>query len=150
MTTGELEGLQQNLSEEVAKKTQEIIRQQDRLNQINRQIVMTLSNAIDAKDAYTNGHSRRVAEYAREIATRYGYDERRQEDVYMIGLLHDVGKIGIPDGLKGDEIPEIAQIISVADAYDAMTSNRSYRKVMEQGKILWYFVHMAAVGFRTR
>ena len=190
VTTGELEELQQNLSEEVAKKTQEIIRQQDRLNQINRQIVMTLSNAIDAKDAYTNGHSRRVAEYAKEIARRYGYDERRQEDVYMIGLLHDVGKIGIPDaiinkpgrlddeefavikthpaigaeilssitefpeisqgahwhherydghgypdGLKGDEIPEIAQIISVADAYDAMTSNRSYRKVMEQGKV---------------
>lgn len=190
VTTGELEGLRQNLSEEVQRKTEEVIRQQHRLNQINRQIVMTLSNAIDAKDAYTNGHSRRVAEYAMEIARRYGYDETRQENVYMIGLLHDVGKIGIPDaiinkpgrltneefaviknhpaigaeilsgitefpeisqgahwhherydghgypdGLKGEEIPEIAQIISVADAYDAMTSTRSYRKVMEQEKV---------------
>ena len=58
---------------------------------------MTLSNAIDAKDTYTNGHSRRVAEYSREIARRYGFSESEQEQVYMIGLLHDVGKIGIPD-----------------------------------------------------
>ena len=171
VTTKELEELRQNLSDEVEKKTKEIILQQNKLYDINRRIVATLSNAIDAKDKYTNGHSRRVAQYSKEIAKRYGYDENKQNEVYMIGLLHDVGKIGIPDtiinkpgrltdeefaiikthpgigadiladfsdfpeitygvhwhherydgkgypdGLKGDEIPEIAQIISVADA----------------------------------
>ena len=190
VTTSELEDLQANLYEEVNRKTQEIILQQQKLNEINKHIVLTLSNTIDAKDTYTNGHSRRVAEYAREISRRYGYDEAEQEKVYMIGLLHDVGKIGIPDAiinkpgkltneeyeiikthpaigaeilkniteipelsygahwhherydgkgypdkLRGEEIPEIAQIISVADAYDAMTSRRSYRTVMLQNKV---------------
>lgn len=189
-TTKELEELQENLEEEVKRQTEEIRRQQNALNQANIHIVMTLSNAIDAKDAYTNGHSMRVARYAAEIARRAGYNEHRQNNVYMIGLLHDIGKIGIPDaiinkpgkltdeefaeikkhpaigaeilsaitelpliaygahwhherwdgrgypdGLKGEEIPEIAQIISVADAYDAMTSTRSYRAVMPQEKV---------------
>lgn len=190
VTTGELEELRGNLAEEVEKKTAEIVRQQEALNNAHIQIVMTLSNAIDAKDAYTNGHSIRVANYAREIARRYGYDEEVLQEVFICGLLHYVGKIGVPDtiinkpgrlteeefavikthpsigaeilsgitdyskiaygahwhherydgkgypdGLSGDRIPEIAQIISVADAYDAMTSNRSYRPVMEQAKV---------------
>ena len=189
-TTGELEDLRRSLSDEVERKTQEIVRQQEELNRLHIQIVMTLSNAIDAKDAYTNGHSRRVAGYSREIAKRYGYSSEEQEQVYLIGLLHDIGKIGVPDaiinkpgrlteeefdvikkhpsigadilgdvtdfpqialgaryhheryegrgypdGLKGEAIPEIAQIISVADAYDAMASNRSYRPVMPQEKV---------------
>ena len=145
-------------------------------------VVECLADAIDAKDNYTKGHSGRVASYAKEIARRYGYDEKRQEEIFMMGLLHDVGKIGVPDevinkpgrlteaefermkkhpeiggkilgnirempmlaagakwhherydgkgypqGLSGEEIPEEARIIAVADAYDAMTSNRSYR-----------------------
>ena len=154
---------------------------------LSKQIVQTLAAAIDAKDTYTNGHSDRVASYSREIAKRYGYDEKAQEDIYMMGLLHDVGKIGVPDeiinkpgkltdeefasikehpiigdrilkkvsrmpklaigarwhherydgrgypdGLKGDDILEEARIIAVADAYDAMTSHRSYRDVLPQ------------------
>ena len=154
---------------------------------LSRQIVQTLAEAIDAKDTYTNGHSDRVAVYSREIAKRYGYTEKEQDDIYMMGLLHDVGKIGVadeiinkpgrltdeefaeikthpeigerilkkvgkmpklsigarwhhekydgsgyPDGLKADEIPEEARIISVADAYDAMTSHRSYRDILPQ------------------
>lgn len=150
-------------------------------------VVKVLAEAIDAKDAYTKGHSNRVAEYSREIAKRAHYSEAAQDEVYMMGLLHDVGKIGVsdavitkpgrltdeefgqikthpekgakilqsieelpklavgakwhherydgkgyPDGLKAKEIPEEARIIAVADAYDAMTSNRSYRKVMDQ------------------
>ena len=190
VTTRELEALEQNLSDEVQRQTATIRRQRQALNDFNREIVLTLSNAIDAKDSYTNGHSRRVAEYAREIARRYGYSPVEQEDVYIIGLLHDVGKIGVPDeiinkpgkltdaefamikrhpaigaeilssltqypdiasgahwhherwdgrgypdGLRGEAIPEIARIISVADAYDAMTSTRSYRPVMEQARV---------------
>jgi HD-GYP domain-containing protein (c-di-GMP phosphodiesterase class II) len=153
-------------------------------------IVQTLAGTIDAKDTYTNGHSGRVAEYSMEIARRAGYPAQRQSDIYMMGLLHDVGKIGIPDavinkparltdeeyeiikthpvmgarilkniqempklatgarwhherydgrgypdGLKGGDIPEEARIIAVADAYDAMTSRRSYRGVMSQEKV---------------
>jgi putative two-component system response regulator len=150
-------------------------------------IVQTLAEAIDAKDTYTHGHSSRVAEYAREIAHRAGYSEPVQNEIYMMGLLHDVGKIGVPDavinkpgrldddefaqikthpekgakilgsmpelvngarwhherfdgsgypdGLKRLDIPEEARIIAVADAYDAMTSNRSYRRGMEQSKV---------------
>ena len=150
-------------------------------------VVASLADAIDAKDAYTNGHSRRVAEYSKEIAKRFGYDENAQSKVYMMGLLHDVGKIGVPDavinktgkltdeefemikahpgigsrilenirempelsagarwhheryngrgypdGLAGKDIPEEARIIAVADAYDAMSSNRSYRNTLPQ------------------
>lgn len=154
------------------------------------EIVQTLAEAIDAKDTYTNGHSTRVAVYSKEIAKRAGYSDSEQNDVYMMGLLHDVGKIGVPDtvinkpgrltdeefeniknhpgtgakileqirdmpklvngakwhherydgkgypdGLKGEEIPEEARIIAVADAYDAMTSNRSYRSGMDQERV---------------
>ena len=176
----ELISLRKDLAREVEKKTREN-------NRISLHVVQTLAEAIDAKDTYTNGHSGRVAAYSREIAKRMGYDENRQDEIYMMGLLHDVGKIGVPDwiinktdrltdeefaqikkhpavgdrilknikempklsrgaswhheridgrgypdGLKGAEIPEEARIIAVADAYDAMTSNRSYRKVMSQ------------------
>lgn len=104
-----------------------------------------------ATESNQKGHSGRVAAYSKEIARRYGYDEKRQENIFMMGLLHDVGKIlgnikempelaagakwhherydgkGYPEGISGKEIPEEARIIAVADAYDAMTSNRSYR-----------------------
>ncbi len=175
--------LQRNLSEEVEKKTKENER-------LSLHIVQSLADAIDAKDTYTKGHSGRVAEYSREIAKRFGYSRKDQNDIYMMGLLHDVGKIGIPDtvinkparltdeefdliknhpvmgarilknitemprlatgarwhherydgngypdGLKEKEIPEEARIIAVADAYDAMTSRRSYRSSLDQQKV---------------
>lgn len=146
------------------------------------QTAEALVNAIDAKDIYTRGHSSRVALYSRMIAQRAGLDEKECSDVYFAALLHDVGKIGIPDeiinkrgtltedqfekiklhtvigdqilssikqsptlrigahyhherydgtgypeGLSGEDIPRIARIITVADAFDAMSSKRSYR-----------------------
>lgn len=178
--TIELVRLQRHLMEEVDRKTQENQR-------LSLQVVKTLAEAIDAKDTYTNGHSGRVAQYAREIARRHGYSLRHQEEIYMMGLLHDVGKIGVPDavinkpgkltqeeyalikkhpdqgyrilqkieempnlaigarwhherfdgqgypdGLSGTDILEEARIIAVADAYDAMTSRRSYRDILPQ------------------
>lgn len=57
----------------------------------------TFANIIDAKDPYTQGHSLRVAEYARLIAGKMGYSDTEQERVYWIGMLHDIGKIGITD-----------------------------------------------------
>ncbi len=153
-------------------------------------VTASLAEAIDAKDAYTKGHSGRVAEYSREIARRCGYGKKGQDEIYMMGLLHDVGKIGVsdavinkpgrltdeefaqikkhpstggrileniqempslakgarwhherydgrgyPDGLAGNEIPEESRIIAVADAYDAMSSSRSYRKAMSQESV---------------
>lgn len=180
--------LQNNLSHEVEEKTKEVVAQQERLSKMSMQIVKTLSGAIDAKDTYTNGHSTRVAEYASEIARRAGYFSNQEvETIYLMGLLHDVGKIGVPDsiinkparltndefeqimnhpvmgakilqnitefpelakgarwhherydgtgypdGLSGEDIPEEARIIAVADAYDAMTSRRSYRDILSQ------------------
>ena len=182
--------LQRNLSEEVDKKTREVVQEQLKNQRLSMQVVRTLAGAIDAKDTYTNGHSTRVAEYSKEIARRFGYSEKALEDIYMMGLLHDVGKIGVPDavinkparlsedefdviknhpvmgarilktitempklatgarwhheryngagypdGLSGTDIPEEARIIAVADAYDAMTSRRSYRDILSQDKV---------------
>ena len=155
------------------------------------QALRTFANTIDAKDSYTNGHSARVALYAREITRRLGYSQDDQESVYYIALLHDIGKIAIPDsilnkegaltpeeraivqshpvkgaeilrdftalkgladgalyhherydgkgycaGLAGEEIPLIGRIVCVADSYDAMASDRCYRKGLPPEKIL--------------
>ncbi|MDO4798256.1 MAG: response regulator [Coriobacteriales bacterium] len=176
----DLNHLQEDLSAEVEKKTREN-------EALFLDVVSALAASIDAKDTYTNGHSSRVANYAREIAHRFGYAPQREKEIYMMGLLHDVGKIGIPDAiinkparlsddefaiikthtvmgarilsnikkmpnlvtgarwhherydgkgypdsLVGKEIPEEARIIAVADAYDAMTSRRSYRNALPQ------------------
>ncbi len=86
----ELRRLQLDLEGEVEAKTIENQR-------LAVQIVQALAGAIDAKDTYTNGHSSRVAEYSRMIAERLGFSESRQNEIYMMGLLHDVGQIGIPD-----------------------------------------------------
>ena len=147
------------------------------------QTMATLAHTIDAKDPDTNGHSKRVACYTRQITESLGWSKQECDNAFYIALLHDVGKIGVPDavlkkqdrltdeeyelmkqhpiigadilkdikmldglahgtmyhhekydgtgypyGLKGKEIPLIARIISVADTFDAMTSNRCYRK----------------------
>lgn len=186
----ELQRLQKNLQREVAKQTRRAEERRKKVERLSMQIMQTLAGAIDAKDTYTNGHSVRVAAYSREIARRYGKSQREQEDIYYIGLLHDIGKIGIPDeiitknttlsdreylmvkthpqiggdilkniseipyidvgarwhherydgtgypdGLKGEEIPEVARIIGIADAYDAMSSKRNYRAEIPQDVI---------------
>lgn len=95
----ELNRLQNNLENQVREQTAAIVAQQEKLNRLSVQIVMALSGAVDAKDPYTNGHSRRVAEYAGEIARRFGYSEERVQNVYLMGLLHDIGKIGVPDAI---------------------------------------------------
>ena len=186
----ELQRLQKNLQREVAKQTRRAEERRKKVERLSMQIMQTLAGAIDAKDTYTNGHSVRVAAYSREIARRYGKSQKEQEDIYYIGLLHDIGKIGIPDeiitknttlsdreylmvkthpqiggdilkniseipyidvgarwhherydgtgypdGLKGEEIPEVARIIGIADAYDAMSSKRNYRAEIPQDVI---------------
>ena len=56
-----------------------------------------LTTTIDAKDMYTSGHSRRVAEYSKMLAEALGKDKKTQQEIYLFALLHDIGKIGIPD-----------------------------------------------------
>ncbi len=148
-------------------------------------VVRALTSAIDAKDPYTCGHSDRVARVAVRLATELGLKGRDLDTIYLSGLLHDIGKIGIDDHvlrkpgklteaeyehiklhaeigyriLKGikqldqvlpvvrhhheawdgsgypfklaaEEIPYFARIVAVADAFDAMSSDRPYRKGM--------------------
>ncbi|WP_296686992.1 HD-GYP domain-containing protein [Treponema sp. UBA3813] len=157
------------------------------LNRMTTETAEALASAIDAKDKYTRGHSARVADYSRSIARKAGKSESECRSIYLSALLHDVGKIGVPnsiinkngklteeefkvikthpdmgvqilvnitqipnicdgahyhherydgkgypEGLSGEDIPEIGRLIAVADAYDAMTSNRSYRGTLTQ------------------
>jgi len=156
-----------------------------RLAKANLSFATALVATLDARDRYTAGHSAVVAIYARDIARRMDLPERDQELVHLCGLVHDVGKIGLPagllekpgalslderrqmeqhsmigerilrnvddygaiaaivrhhhermdglgypDGLAGDEIPLLSRVIAVADAYNAMTSDRPYRDAM--------------------
>lgn len=175
------------LEKQVKEQTVALMEQQQGTKELFLQTVTALSEAVEAKDRYTSGHSKRVAEYARMLAARMGKSKAEQEEIYQAGLLHDVGKIripediinktgklteeefntikihpvtgfhilrgisnssmiavgakyhherydgnGYPNGLAGTQIPEVARILGVADSYDAMTSNRSYRKALPQ------------------
>lgn len=80
-------------------KTRKLKRRQQEYKDITDQALKTIANTIDAKDAYTKGHSVRVAGYSLELARRMGLPEDDQEKIYYIALLHDIGKIGIPDAI---------------------------------------------------
>lgn len=158
---------------------------------LTEQSMRTVANTIDAKDEYTSGHSYRVAVISRMLAQKAGMSRAEQENIYYMGLLHDIGKIGISDstlnkkgklndeeweqikkhpamggdilkdittipdiecgaryhherwdgkgygeGKKGEEIPLVARIICVADAYDAMSTARCYREKYEDSRIV--------------
>ena len=80
-------------------KLQNMHRRQQEYRNIIEQSLKTFAKTIDAKDKYTNGHSLRVAEYSRELARRLGMSKQEQENIYYIALLHDIGKIGVPDNI---------------------------------------------------
>lgn len=98
-TLAELDDLRKNLQKEVKKQTKAAEERREKIERLSGQIIVTLAKTIDAKDKYTNGHSERVAAYAREIARRIGLSEEEQQAVYYMGLLHDIGKIGISDAI---------------------------------------------------
>lgn len=171
-------------------KTIRIQRQQVELarNQVrmSNETIMTIARTLDARDLNTSMHSERVAEYSVMIARKMGFSEAECENLRKAALLHDIGKIGVPDailnkpsrltdeeyaimkthvtkgaeilknftgidhvvegalyhherydghgyvhGLKGKDIPLYGRIIGVADAFDAMTANRVYRKQLD-------------------
>jgi putative nucleotidyltransferase with HDIG domain len=155
------------------------------LERTNLQFAAALIATLDARDQYTAGHSAAVAIYSRDIVERMGLGAEVQEHAYLCGLVHDIGKIGLPpgllekpgaltleerrqmqehsaigarilahvdeyseiarvvrhhheridgqgypDGLVETDIPIVSRVIAVADAYNAMTSNRPYRDAM--------------------
>jgi putative nucleotidyltransferase with HDIG domain len=157
----------------------------DQLERANLSFATALVATLEARDEYTAGHSAVVAGYAREIAKRLGLNQHEQRLAHLCGLVHDIGKVGLPpgllekpgplalderrqmekhaaigerilrnvdtyteiasvvrhhhervdgegypDGLRNQQIPLLSRIIAVADAYDAMTSDRPYRKAM--------------------
>lgn len=71
----------------------------EKLAEVNQSILKTLAVALEERDAYTSGHSQRVAYYMRVIGTKMGMDERTLDRIYTGGLLHDIGKIGIEDSI---------------------------------------------------
>lgn len=81
------------------KKTRHLLEKQKQHAIFTSQIIRAFAKTIDIKDHYTNGHSFRVAEYARKMAERLEYKELKPEEVYNIALLHDIGKIAVPDAL---------------------------------------------------
>ena len=87
--TIELSRLQNDLTREVAVKTL-------RIEHLTQEVMLALSKTVDAKDHYTNGHSERVAGYATMLAMKLGMEDNAQSDIHAMGLLHDVGKIGVP------------------------------------------------------
>ena len=158
-------------------------RLQNRLQAMTNSFVRTIADALEAKDEYMRGHSRRVSGYATAIGKRLNLSPSQLEQVSLAAFLHDLGKLGTPeqlllkpstlteeerkivnlhtelgsqmlagvpdmedikaavrhhhenfdgsgypDGLRGEQIPLIARIIRVADAYDAMTSPRAFRE----------------------
>ena len=168
--------IKQNLELEYAKKQ----------IKMSNETILSIARTVDAKDTNTSEHSFRVSEYSVSIAKRLGYSHDKCENLRQMALLHDIGKIGIPDailnkpskltdeeyeimkthvvrggeilkdftmidnvsvgalyhhekydgtgychGLKGEEIPMDARIIGIADAFDAMTANRVYRKQLD-------------------
>ena len=172
------------------KQEQEIARIRDQIRMSN-ETILSIANAVEARDKRTGRHSFRVAVYSMLIAVELGCDEEEIENIRQIGLLHDIGKIGVPDsilnkpakltkkefdimkthveiggeilkdfttiknvaegakyhherydgsgyncGLKGKEIPLTARIIGIADAFDAMTSNRVYRPAMSMDRVI--------------
>ncbi|MBQ8970117.1 MAG: HD-GYP domain-containing protein, partial [Lachnospiraceae bacterium] len=180
---------------------------ESRQNQMMVNTIETIAGAIDAKDEYTGGHSERVGHYAavlaRGMAADYNFTEEDIERIHYIGIMHDIGKIGVadtvlnkagkltdaeyalmkkhveigselmtgldegvkdlrngiryhherfdgkgyPEGLSETEIPLVARIICLADCYDAMTSNRVYRKRLSDEEVRAEIVRCAGTQF---
>jgi response regulator RpfG family c-di-GMP phosphodiesterase len=172
-----------HLEELVEQRTAELDQTLNSLEDAYRSTLKALTAALETRDLETHGHSERVVTYSLRLGREYGLDNRRMKSLEFGSLLHDIGKIGVPDlilrkpakltdeewvlmrehplhgqqilrgieflegaarvvaqhhekwdgsgyplGLSGEEIDLCARIFSVADAFDAMTSDRVYRK----------------------
>ena len=173
-----------------------------KLEQSYLSTIITLSAIAESKDFYTDKHMKEIAEYSVDIARKLGLPESDVENIRMAALLHDLGKVmvpddilkkpgrlseeemevirnhpshgakmiesieplkdareiirhhheyydgsGYPDGLKGEAIPLGARIIAVADAFDAMTTNRPYRKALPMEKVIRELREFSGIQF---
>ncbi len=105
------------------RRTKKALAEQARYKNITDQSLQTIANTVDAKDKYTNGHSIRVATYSREIAKRLGLSEKEQEEIYFTGLLHDIGKIGIPDAILNKKGKLTDEEFAVMKSHTTIGSN---------------------------
>lgn len=176
-------------------RQQALLKKQEEDKKFIDQIMHTFAKSIDLRDQQNQGHSFRVAYYTRliaeELKEKRGYTQDQIDEFYHIALMHDIGKLSIPDrilnkperlddeeyqimkthaesgahmlknvtivqnlsvgagchhermdgkgypkGLKGEEIPEVARLIAVADTFDAMYSTRPYRKQLDINVVL--------------
>jgi putative nucleotidyltransferase with HDIG domain len=111
-----LQDMNRNLEGKVRDRTKQVAEKHQELRTAYIQTIRALAEAVDAKDAYTRGHSERVGVYASKITREMGFQKEFIERVYIAGLLHDVGKIGVrdsvitkPDRLTPEEYEEIKQ-----------------------------------------
>ncbi|MCH8345131.1 MAG: HD domain-containing protein [Planctomycetes bacterium] len=174
----------------------------DDLNAMFLGTLEALTASIDAKDTYTCGHSQRVAHLTQQLAQAMGLDEHTVRRMHIAGVVHDVGKIGVPEsvltkpgrlteeefawmrqhpeighrilkdipqlrdilpgvlyhherwdgkgypeGLCGDRIPKVARMIALADAFDAMSSTRTYRPALSRAEVLQEIMECAGTQF---
>ena len=174
----------------------------DDLRNLFYNTVETLVRALQARDKYTSGHSARVSRYSLLIAEKLGLSTREKHHLYLAAMLHDIGKIGIPDkllnrpggltedeietvrnhvtvgasmlkalgemhpvvplilhhheafdgsgypdGLSGEQIPLMSRVLAVADTYDAMTSDRPYRKALSKSDAIRELRRCAGTSF---
>ncbi len=187
-TEGDFDSVDLKLINSIANQTAIFLsnhRLYDDLQDLLMGVLHALTATIDAKDPYTCGHSRRVAIISKRLAEEYGFGPEKVQQLYLAGLLHDIGKIGVPeatlrkegrltndeyesikrhpvisarilggirqldnvmlgilhhherldgrgypDGLAGDDVPIEGLIVGLADCFDAMTSDRTYRKAL--------------------
>jgi len=183
--TEQLKELNRQLEEKVRLRTRQLRESREKLEKSYLEIIKAFAVVLEERDAYTQGHSRRVTEYSVRVARQMGLSQEQIRALQIGGALHDIGKIGIPEevllkpsglseeewavmrahpekgarmveplsflseerllikyhherwdgkgypeGLKGEQIPLLSRILCVADAFDAMTSTRSYRRRM--------------------
>jgi HD-GYP domain-containing protein (c-di-GMP phosphodiesterase class II) len=186
----------------VQERTKEIETAYLKLKAANRQALLGLAEAIEAKDAYTKGHCGRVAAYALALAKEARFPEEDMEQLEFSAFLHDIGKIGVrdavllkpgpldddermhmrihpeggytiasqieilhptmscirnhherwdgkgyPDGLGGEKIPLVARIVCIADAFDAMATDRPYKKALALEETRAIFKRQAGTQF---
>lgn len=176
--------------------------QSEEITLLNEELLLTLARSIDLRDPFVMEHSKNVARYAVLIATELGLSAEQTEHIRKAGLLHDIGKLGIPEtilfkpegldkeeyelikehvnigadlifgchslrmlipfvkyhherydghgypvGLSGEKIPLEARILSIADAVEAMASDRPYKKAMQAEDIVAEIKHCAGTQF---
>jgi cyclic di-GMP phosphodiesterase len=190
-------------SEQLLARTRNLLRTKALVDELERaeNVLVSLANALDAKDNYTRGHSERVATYAEALGGAVGLDRAERRNLRRAGLLHDIGKIGIPgsylqkpgpltteeyeivkqhpaigyeickplrtmapllalirghherldgrgypDRLKAEDIPVSLRCLTISDVYDALTSDRAYRKAMTRESAFKVMREEAAIG----